>query len=81
MYGKKVHEAVLAAGETESGVTVHLVDDQYDHGPILAQKRVPILPGDTSDALAERVLKQEHLLYAETIGKIISGEIKLPGKP
>ncbi len=79
MYGGKVHTAVLKAGEKESGVTVHLVDDLYDHGPTLAQKRVPVLEGDTPETLAERVLKEEHKLYSETIGKIISGEISLKG--
>lgn len=77
MYGGRVHEAVLAAGEKESGVTVHLVDEHYDHGPTLTQKKVPVLEDDTADSLAERVLKEEHKIYAETIGKIISGEIKL----
>jgi phosphoribosylglycinamide formyltransferase-1 len=52
MYGHHVHEAVLAAGEKESGCTVHLVDEEFDHGPILAQKRVPVFPGDTPDTLA-----------------------------
>ncbi len=77
MYGSRVHEAVLAAGEKESGVTVHLVDEHYDHGATLAQRKVPVLDGDTADTLAERVLKEEHKIYAETIGKIIAGEIKL----
>lgn len=78
MYGKKVHQAVLDSGEKESGVTVHIVDDQYDNGPILAQKRVPILENDTVDDLADRVLQEEHKIYAETIARIISGEITLP---
>lgn len=78
MYGKRVHEAVLKSGEKESGVTVHVVDDQYDHGPILAQKKVPVLDDDTADTLADRVLKEEHQLYAATIANIISGEISLP---
>ena len=76
-YGRAVHEAVLAAGETESGVTVHVVDAVYDHGPILAQARVPVLPGDTPDSLAARVLEQEHTLYAETLQRIAAGEISL----
>lgn len=76
MYGMKVHEAVIAAGEKISGPTVHLVDEKYDHGRILAQKTVPVLPDDTPETLAERVLVQEHIVYAETIGKIASGEIR-----
>ncbi len=78
MYGHHVHEAVLAAGERESGATVHLVDEAYDHGPVLMQKRVPVLPGDTPDTLAGRVLAVEHELYPEALRRIASGEIHLP---
>ncbi len=77
MYGIHVHEAVLAAGEKESGVTVHLVDEEYDRGPILAQVSVPVMPGDTPEALAERVLAQEHILYSATLQRIATGEIIL----
>jgi phosphoribosylglycinamide formyltransferase-1 len=77
MYGRAVHRAVLAAGETETGVTVHVVDDQYDHGPIVAQSRVPVLPGDDVDRLSQRVLKREHQLFVETLQGIESGEIDL----
>jgi phosphoribosylglycinamide formyltransferase 1 len=63
MYGHHVHEAVLAAGMKESGCTVHLVDEEFDRGPILAQTKVPVLPDDTADQLAARVLEQEHKLY------------------
>jgi len=77
LYGKKVHEAVLAAGETVTGVTIHVVDERYDAGPILAQREVRVLQGDTADSLADRVLGQEHRLYAETIEKIVQGEIDL----
>lgn len=79
MYGTRVHEAVLASGAEETGVTVHLVDAQYDHGPILAQRRVPVRPGDTAETLAARVLEQEHDLLVETLVRIASGEIVLPG--
>jgi phosphoribosylglycinamide formyltransferase 1 len=67
MYGRRVHEAVLASGARESGATVHLVDEIYDHGPVLAQARVPILPGDTPDSLAERVLQVEHRLLPAAV--------------
>jgi len=67
MYGHHVHEAVLAAGERESGCTVHLVDEQYDHGPIVAQARVPVLPGDTPTSLAERVAAAERELYPAVV--------------
>ncbi len=73
MYGHHVHEAVLAAGEKESGPTVHVVDEHYDHGNIVAQMKVPVLPGDTPDTLAARVLKAEHELYPVAIEKVITG--------
>lgn len=81
MYGKRVHEAVLHAGDRVTGVTVHLVDDQYDHGSILAQCEVPVMAGDTADSLAERVLRQEHRLYAETLQRISQGLIALQPMP
>ena len=59
MYGDLVHAAVLAAGESESGATVHLVEEDIDEGPILAQARVPVLPGDTVDTLRARVMAVE----------------------
>lgn len=62
-YGDRVHRAVLAAGDTQSGCTVHLVDDEYDHGRILGQKKVPVLPGDDVASLAERVFAAECELY------------------
>ncbi len=67
MYGRRVHEAVLAAGETESGATVHQVDNVYDRGAILAQERVPVESGDTPDSLAARVLAAEHRLYPRAL--------------
>ena len=66
----RVHEAVLRAGEKESGCTVHLADDEYDHGPILAQRRVPVLAGDTPETLAARVAVSERELYPEVIAQI-----------
>lgn len=67
MYGHRVHEAVLASGARLSGVTVHLVDEQYDHGAILAQWPVPVRAGDTPARLAERVLAVEHRLFPATV--------------
>ncbi len=78
MYGAHVHAAVIAAGDRETGVTIHLVDREYDHGDILAQCRLPVLQGDTALTLAERVLEREHTFLVETIRKIIDGEIILP---
>lgn len=77
LYGRAVHEAVLAAAEKESGATVHLVDEEYDHGPVLAQRKVAVMAGDDPDVLSARVLRQEHILYAEVLQKIARGEIRL----
>ena len=76
-HGRAVHEAVLAAGESESGASVHLVDDQYDHGAVIAQARVSVVAGDTPETLAARVLEQEHMLYTDTLRKIAAGDIDL----
>ena len=67
MYGHRVHEAVLASGVAESGCTVHLVDEEYDRGAILGQRRVPVLPGDTPDTLAARVLTEEHRILPAAV--------------
>ncbi len=67
MYGRRVHEAVLASGAAESGATVHYVDEQYDRGPIIAQARVPVRPGDTAETLAARVLEAEHELLPRVV--------------
>ena len=77
MYGMHVHEAVLAAGETVSGATIHLADPEYDHGRILAQREAPVEPGDTPETLQARVLEVEHQLYSDTIQQIADGEIEL----
>ncbi len=76
--GLNVQQKALDARETESGCTVHWVDEGVDTGRILGQKKVPIQPGDTAATLAERILVQEHVLYSEVLGKILSGEILLP---
>ena len=77
MIGIHVHEAVIAAGESETGVTIHLVNEVYDDGRILAQSRVPVQSGDSPQSLQERVLELEHHLYPETVAKIATGEISL----
>jgi phosphoribosylglycinamide formyltransferase-1 len=69
-YGDKVHEAVLAAGDTETGCTVHLVDEQYDHGRILGQKKVSVQPGDDVNSLAARVFAAECDLYPEVLSRL-----------
>ncbi len=77
MYGVHVHEAVLASGESETGVTIHMVDGEYDQGRILAQEKVFVEADDTPESLAARVLKVEHELYSETLQGIIEGRISL----
>ena len=67
MYGARVHEAVVASGAKESGVTVHIVNDEYDRGPIVAQWRVPVEADDTAETLASRVLSVEHVVYPRVI--------------
>jgi phosphoribosylglycinamide formyltransferase 1 len=67
MYGRRVHEAVLASGARESGASVHLVDEVYDRGAILGQVRVPVLPGDDAESLAARVLEAEHRLLPAAV--------------
>lgn len=74
MYGSRVHEAVLASGARISGATVHQVDEEYDAGRILAQWPVPVLPLDTADSLAARVLAAEHRLLPAVVAAIASGE-------
>lgn len=77
MYGHHVHEAVITSGDKESGPTVHLVDEIYDNGRILEQVRVPVLPDDTPETLAARVLKEEHKLYPRVIDNLIKGKYEL----
>ncbi|MGC8773781.1 MAG: phosphoribosylglycinamide formyltransferase [Chlorobaculum sp.] len=71
MYGMRVHEAVIASGETRSGATVHFVNEEYDKGRIIMQNHVPVLPGDTAETLAERVLRCEHRLYPAALEKLL----------
>ncbi len=78
MYGRRVHEAVLAAGAPESGVVIHLVDEEYDHGAAVARQVVPIAPGDTPETLEARVRAAEPGFFVETLQRIARGEIVLP---
>ena len=75
MYGRHVHEAVLKAGEAVTGATVHLVDEEYDHGPIVLQRRVQVEPGETPETLAVKVLSVEHELYPEAIRLFAEGKV------
>jgi phosphoribosylglycinamide formyltransferase-1 len=74
MFGERVHRAVLDAGRTESGCTVHWVDAQYDHGQHVVQRRCPVLPGDTPETLAERVWAEETLAYPEAIRQVLGAQ-------
>lgn len=79
-YGRRVHEAVLESGARYSGVTVHLVDDEYDHGPIVTQEVTPVLRDDSVETLAARVLEAEHRLYPETVGLFAAGRVHVEGR-
>lgn len=72
MYGRRVHEAVLAAGETESGCSVHFVTEVYDEGAVIHQVRCEVLPHNTPESLAARVLELEHVAYPEAIAILLS---------
>jgi len=76
-YGDRVHRAVLDAGETESGCTVHFADDEYDHGPVILQRRVPVETGDTVDSLADRVFAEEVIAYPDAIRRFVDGRLSL----
>jgi phosphoribosylglycinamide formyltransferase-1 len=79
-YGMRVHEAVFAAGMKVSGATVHLVDEAYDQGPILAQRAVAIEGCASPQEIAAAVLVAEHALYPETLGRLVRGELRLEGR-
>lgn len=77
MYGHRVHEAVIQAGETHSGCTVHFANNEYDTGPIILQRQCPVLPDDTPDTLAQRVMNEERIAYPEAIRRFASGQIQM----
>lgn len=83
-YGIRVHEAVLSAGESESGCTVHIVTEEFDKGPVLGQITVPVHNDDTPAKLGKRILEKEHLLYPQVISnhlkKLNDRGIKTPGR-
>ncbi len=80
MWGQRVHQAVLDHGCRVSGCTVHLLDNRYDAGPIIAQKCVPVLDSDTPQVLAARVLAAEHELYPRCLSELANGELRLEGR-
>jgi phosphoribosylglycinamide formyltransferase-1 len=79
-YGRRVHEAVIASGVKVSGATVHFVDDQYDHGPIVLQEAVPVLDEDTPDTLAARVQALERRLVPEALRLVAEGRLVVEGR-
>jgi phosphoribosylglycinamide formyltransferase 1 len=79
-YGHHVHEAVLAAGVKITGCTVHFCDNQYDHGPIILQRPVPVVDDDTTDSLAARVFEQECQAYPEAIQLFAEGRLRIEGR-
>jgi folate-dependent phosphoribosylglycinamide formyltransferase PurN len=79
-YGHHVHEAALAMGVKVSGCTVHFADNQYDHGPIILQRVVPVLDDDTPDTLAARVFEQESEAYPEAIRLFADGRLTVEGR-
>ncbi len=80
MYGHHVHEAVVAYGCKVSGCTVHFVDSEYDTGPIVLQRTVPVLNTDTPETLAARILPEEHAAYIEALQLLAEGRISLEGR-
>ncbi|MHC4218239.1 MAG: phosphoribosylglycinamide formyltransferase [Planctomycetota bacterium] len=79
MYGQRVHRAVLASGTDVSGCSVHFLDDEYDHGPIILQRECPVHPDDDEDSLAARVFEQECLAYPEAIRLFAQGRLRVEG--
>ena len=79
-YGHHVHEAVIASGAKVSGCTVHFADNQYDHGPIIIQRAVPVLDDDTPETLAERVFREECEAYPEAIRLVTGGHVRVDGR-
>lgn len=73
MFGRHIHEAVLAAGERTSGITIHHVDGEYDHGAIVAQREVPVMPGDTVETLQQRIMAAEPAFFVETLQAMAAG--------
>jgi formyltetrahydrofolate-dependent phosphoribosylglycinamide formyltransferase len=79
MYGERVHRAVLESGRERSGCTVHFVDEEYDHGPIILQTTVPVLDGDTPEALAARILPEEHRTYVRAVSLFAERRLRVIG--
>ncbi len=79
-YGHHVHKAVIESGIKVSGCTIHFVDNEYDHGPIITQRTVPVYEDDTPDTLAQRVFKEECIAYPDAINLFAEGRLKIEGR-
>lgn len=78
MYGARVHQAVVAAGMPESAIVIHVVDEDYDHGPEIERRAIPVRPGDTAEALEARVRAVEPRFFVETLRRLAAGTLRLP---
>lgn len=78
MYGRRVHEAVIAAGVPASEITIHVVDEEYDHGPVLWREPVPLEPGETADSLEARLTAREPAVFVEVLKRLAAGDLALP---
>ncbi|MBL8556327.1 MAG: phosphoribosylglycinamide formyltransferase [Phenylobacterium sp.] len=78
MYGARVHQAVVAAGLAESAIVIHVVDEEYDHGPEIDRRSVPLQPGETAATLEARVKSLEPAFFLETLQRLAAGALKLP---
>lgn len=78
MYGARVHQAVIAAGVPESAIVIHVVDEEYDHGPEIDRRVVPVRPGETAESLEARVKALEPVFFVETLRRLAAGDLSLP---
>jgi phosphoribosylglycinamide formyltransferase 1 len=80
MYGEHVHRAVIESGMKVAGCTIHLVDEEYDSGPIVVQRTVPVLDDDTPETLAARILPEEHRAYVHAVRLFTTGKLRVEGR-
>ena len=78
MYGRRVHEAVIAAGVAASEITIHVVDEEYDHGPVLFRQAIPLAPGETAESLEAKLTAREPAVFVEVLKRLAAGDLVLP---
>jgi phosphoribosylglycinamide formyltransferase-1 len=78
MYGRRVHEAVIAAGVAASEITIHVVDEEYDHGPVLFRQAIPLAPGETAESLEAKLTAREPAVFVEVLQRLAAGDLVLP---